>query len=69
MGDDKGRVSAAGDDHIAEVAVILLDIALTRSESKALYTIFRLAKKNYDAEAGEHPSVRTATDHRGIGLS
>ena len=36
VGDDKGRVGAAGDDHIAEVAVILLDIALTRSKSKAL---------------------------------
>ena len=39
MGDDKGRVSAAGDDHIAEVPVIFLDIALTRSESEALSSI------------------------------
>ena len=34
--DHEGRVGAAGDDHIAEVAVILLDVALTRSKSEAL---------------------------------
>lgn len=44
MRDDKGRVGAAGDDHIAEVAVISLDVALACSESEALYITFRLAK-------------------------
>ena len=36
VGDDKRRVSTAGDDHVAQVAIVLLDVALPRSKCETL---------------------------------
>lgn len=45
MRNDKARLGLARDDHVAQVAVVRLDVALAGAESKALYGTCRCQNK------------------------
>jgi hypothetical protein len=45
--DDEGRLGATGDDHVAQVAVVLLDVALACAYCQALFLLLDIPSPSW----------------------